>query len=383
MIHRMKLDPEPYLLIKSGVKKIELRLNDEKRQQINPGDFIIFINKETKHQITVKCINIQKYKTFEEMFLSHEDLNNFGLGTTNVNDMVDKMHQIYSTEKESEYGVVGIEITSPLTEVLFPVDLGKNELKYVVVVTEYDGNLVFCKHNKRGSYDIPGGHIESGESAEDAAIRELYEETGIKNISAISDIGTYYARSISNEDDGAYGEIFFVQAKELPEKPPCDFEMNETKLFSLSTDKNTFTNYPTLMTHPGIYPIILYAIHNLYCDLLFTKENINAEDYEEILKYYNDTLFDYAEYDGETFVYYLFKYPNVIDATETLNKFIPNQENYLKIRNGLLHLADIPECVDWIIRHFGKEKLFNDDELIKHLYEAFDEDIVDAWLKSS
>lgn len=379
----MKLATEPYELVKAGIKTIELRLNDEKRQKIVPGDIIIFINNETKHQITVTCTNLYKYDCFEDLFLNYSSRNDFGLGATDVNDMVNKMRQIYSPEKECEYGVVGIEITPPSTEVLFSAYLGKNKLKYVVVVAECDGNLVFCKHNQRESYDIPGGHIEPGESAKDAAIRELYEETGIKDIFSISDVGTYYAHHLENNDNGAYGEIFFVRARKMPDNPPCDFEMKETKLFSLSTDKNTFINYPTLMTHPGIYPIVLHGIHNLYCDLLFTDENVDPEDYEEVLSYYNDTLFDYTEYDAETFAYYLFKYPNVINATKTLDKFIPNQENYLKIRNGLLHVVDIPECVDWIIRHFGKEKLFNDDELIKHLYEAFDEDIVDAWLKST
>lgn len=45
-----------------------------------------------------------------------------------------------------------------------------------------DGKIVITKYligNKIGYYDIPGGKIEEGESAEEAAIREMKEETGI------------------------------------------------------------------------------------------------------------------------------------------------------------------------------------------------------------
>lgn len=44
MNHEMKLNPAPYAAIKTGKKNIELRLNDEKRQQVKVGDTITFSN---------------------------------------------------------------------------------------------------------------------------------------------------------------------------------------------------------------------------------------------------------------------------------------------------------------------------------------------------
>lgn len=50
------------------------------------------------------------------------------------------------------------------------------------------GVVVVCNdeflllHHDIGHWDLPKGHIEKGESVEQAALRELVEETGIKNI---------------------------------------------------------------------------------------------------------------------------------------------------------------------------------------------------------
>ena len=42
MKHEMKLQPNPFFQIKNGQKTIEVRLNDEKRQQLKVGDEIEF-----------------------------------------------------------------------------------------------------------------------------------------------------------------------------------------------------------------------------------------------------------------------------------------------------------------------------------------------------
>ena len=40
------------------------------------------------------------------------------------------------------------------------------------------GSVLFVQHPTRG-WEIPGGHLEEGESPEEAMIRELREETGL------------------------------------------------------------------------------------------------------------------------------------------------------------------------------------------------------------
>ena len=51
-------------------------------------------------------------------------------------------------------------------------------LKFAVIVARAEGKWIFCKHRQRDTYEIPGGHRETGESIFEAACRELREETG-------------------------------------------------------------------------------------------------------------------------------------------------------------------------------------------------------------
>ena len=53
-----------------------------------------------------------------------------------------------------------------------------SRLKFAVIITKHDGKWVFCKHRERETYEVPGGHREAGETVDETARRELYEETG-------------------------------------------------------------------------------------------------------------------------------------------------------------------------------------------------------------
>ena len=50
--------------------------------------------------------------------------------------------------------------------------------KYAVILARHKGGLLWCRHRARTTWEIPGGHIEPGETALEAAARELQEETG-------------------------------------------------------------------------------------------------------------------------------------------------------------------------------------------------------------
>ena len=46
-------------------------------------------------------------------------------------------------------------------------------LKFAVIIAKHKGKFVFCKHKERDTYEVPGGHRETGESIDETARREL------------------------------------------------------------------------------------------------------------------------------------------------------------------------------------------------------------------
>ena len=110
MEHILKLQPRYFDYINEGTKRVELRLYDEKRQQINIGDTIIF-QKEPELETTmkVKVIGLLRYNSFEELF------NDFCIEimadkSMTKQELLNVLEEFYTPEKQKQYGVVGIII---------------------------------------------------------------------------------------------------------------------------------------------------------------------------------------------------------------------------------------------------------------------------------
>ena len=109
-VHNMKLKPQPFEMIKSGKKTIELRLLDEKRQLIKVGDTIVFTNTSTNEKIISTVLKLHLFNNFKELY---DTLPLLKCGYTP--DDVDSaqysdMEQYYSLEEQEKYGVIGIEL---------------------------------------------------------------------------------------------------------------------------------------------------------------------------------------------------------------------------------------------------------------------------------
>lgn len=119
-------------------------------------------------------------------------------------------------------------------------DLGyceEKEYTRVVCVCNYNEKYIFSFNKKRNGWEIPGGHIEDGENWENAAKREVYEETGATKIK-ITPICVYKITS--------FALLCFCEILEIG-KLPQEYEMS----------KIMFSNkLPNNLTYPDTYKIL-------------------------------------------------------------------------------------------------------------------------------
>lgn len=110
MLYKMNIDDIYFQLVRSGQKKHEYRLNDEKRQQIKVGDEILLVNNLDSKQtflVTVKDIKVYKdwrsalESTYKEDFL---DVYN------SLEETIEACSKFYSKEDVEKYGIVSFEI---------------------------------------------------------------------------------------------------------------------------------------------------------------------------------------------------------------------------------------------------------------------------------
>ena len=62
----------------------------------------------------------------------------------------------------------------PLPGMPTSLGLGAN-----AIIFDDDGRILLEKRSDNGWWGLPGGHVEIGESAQDAVVREVWEETGL------------------------------------------------------------------------------------------------------------------------------------------------------------------------------------------------------------
>src|SRR5579872_3816505 len=73
-----------------------------------------------------------------------------------------------------------------------------------IILREIDGQLkiALAQHARATrSWVLPKGHVEKGETIEQAALREIYEETGLDNVQLIKHLGTIPRESLKSNGD--------------------------------------------------------------------------------------------------------------------------------------------------------------------------------------
>ena len=213
MLHKMKLNKEPFEKIKNGTKTIEFRLYDEKRQKVKIGDKIEFSKlPDLKEKLLVDVIDLYKEETFKNLFqkiYTNED---------EIKSKTKSMYKIYSPEKEKKYGVLGIKIKIDIDDLKTNIQMFKpyNEqeeverkmmLEYInkfndvltrknqfghftssaFVLNKERTKILMIYHKIYNSWAWTGGHSDGDSDLLYVAMKEAKEETGIKNITPILD----------------------------------------------------------------------------------------------------------------------------------------------------------------------------------------------------
>ena len=121
------------------------------------------------------------------------------------------------------------------------------------IITYKEGKVLLQKRKDNNCWGYHGGAVEMGEKVEDAARRELFEETGAIEFK----IKSLFDYSVTVSSGTTYGRVYFSKIIELGKLP--DLEIEEVKLFE---------NIPKELTYPEIQPLlykqVIAIIDNVY-----------------------------------------------------------------------------------------------------------------------
>lgn len=117
---------------------------------------------------------------------------------------------------------------------IHPNGLDTSVLQLVAIVSSMNGGWLWVRNKNRYSWELPGGHIEPGESPVKAANRELYEETGAIRYS----IRQLFDYTVQLDGAVSYGRMFYAEVTELAALPKS--EIAEVKVFKSIPEDLTY-----------------------------------------------------------------------------------------------------------------------------------------------
>lgn len=118
--------------------------------------------------------------------------------------------------------------------------------KHVWAICKYENQWLLTKHKERG-LEFPGGKVEKGETAEQAAIREIREETGAV-VKEIQYIGQYI---VFGKTDTVIKNVYFADIEKL-EKQETYYETDGPRLIDKIPDNVANNHKYSFMMKDGV-----------------------------------------------------------------------------------------------------------------------------------
>lgn len=125
-------------------------------------------------------------------------------------------------------------------------EIEDEKLGFTVTFARFEGRWIFCRRRDGNGFDVPGGRRETGESIEETAERELYEETGARS-SKITPICAY---TVDRDGVVTYGGLYFAEVGRLDALPECS-EMEDILLSD---------SLPSPLRFPDIMPELFNCV---------------------------------------------------------------------------------------------------------------------------
>jgi len=133
-----------------------------------------------------------------------------------------------------------------MTKVQFYDKVEDSLLRFAVIIARTGNKWVFCKHRERDTYEVPGGHREPGETIDDTAGRELYEETGAVRYT-LEPVCVYSVTSPDNfGGQESFGMLYYAEIEDF--EPELHSEIEKIILTE---------ELPEQWTYPEIQPRLL------------------------------------------------------------------------------------------------------------------------------
>jgi len=139
-------------------------------------------------------------------------------------------------------------VSALITRILPSSSIDEKDLKYVVIGAREGKHWIFVRHRNRMTWEMPAGHIEPGESPDEAAARELYEETGTVR-SELKHLCDYQVIQGGKTESGRLYAAEIYEREALPE-----FEI---------TGISHGSDLPSQLTYPEVQSVLFRELKGL------------------------------------------------------------------------------------------------------------------------